>query len=84
MPILVSALERHGHLQLVPDVLAGLLTMSAATMDEALREARGMTPGRPRRHSPTLGGDPAQRRGTDLWRLERSAARVRGGGSGCA
>jgi hypothetical protein len=52
VPILVSAMERHGHLQLAPEVLAGLLTMSAATMDRALREARGATTGRPRRRSP--------------------------------
>jgi len=52
VPILVSAMERHGHLQLAPEVLAGLLTMSAATMDRALREARGATQGRPRRRSP--------------------------------
>ena len=52
MPILVSAMERHGHLQLAPEVLAGLLTMSAATMDRVLREARGATGARPRRCSP--------------------------------
>ena len=39
VPILVSAIERHGHIQLAPEVLAGLLTMSAATMDRALRPA---------------------------------------------
>jgi len=50
--ILVSALERHGHLQLAPEVLTGLLTMSAATMDRALWDARGATQGRPRRRSP--------------------------------
>ncbi len=52
VPILVAAMERHGHLQLAPGVLAGLLTMSAATMDRALREARGHAAGRPRRRSP--------------------------------
>ncbi len=51
VPILVSAMERHGHLQLAPEVLAGLLAMSAATMDRALREARGAAQGRPRRRS---------------------------------
>jgi hypothetical protein len=51
VPNLVSAMERHGHLQLAPEVLTGLLTMSAATMDRALREARGATQGRPRRRS---------------------------------
>ena len=52
VPILVSAMERHGHLRLAPEVLAGLLTMSAATMDRALRDARGATGARPRRRSP--------------------------------
>ena len=52
VPVLVAAMERHGHLQLAPGVLAGLLTMSAATMDRALREACGYTGGRPRRRSP--------------------------------
>ena len=54
VPNLVSAMERHGHLQLAPEVLTGLLTMSAATMDRALREVRGATQGRPRRRSPPL------------------------------
>jgi len=52
VPILISAMERHGHLQLAPEVLTGLLTMSAATMDRALGDARGATKGRPRRRSP--------------------------------
>ena len=34
-PILVEAMERHGHLQLAPEVRAGLLRMSAATIDRA-------------------------------------------------
>ena len=38
VPILVEAMERHGHLQLAPEVRAGLLAMSAATIDRALRE----------------------------------------------
>lgn len=52
MPILIPAMERHGHLHLAPKVLTGLLTMSAATIDRALREARGPSGGRPRRRSP--------------------------------
>ena len=52
VPILVSAMERHGRLRLAPEVLTGLLTMSAATIDRALREARGPLGGRPRRRSP--------------------------------
>ena len=33
LPILVEAMERHGHLQLVPEVRTRLLAMSAATID---------------------------------------------------
>ena len=36
----VEAMERHGHLALTPEVRAGLQTMSAATIDRALRWAR--------------------------------------------
>src|SRR3954465_8846244 len=39
-PILVEAMERHGHLQLAPEVRTRLLAMSAATMDRALRLVR--------------------------------------------
>jgi hypothetical protein len=40
MPILIEAMERHGHLQLVPEVRSSLLAMSAATIDRALRDIR--------------------------------------------
>ena len=40
LPILVEAMERHGHLQLVPEVRIRLMTMSAATIDRALRDIR--------------------------------------------
>jgi hypothetical protein len=52
VPILVEAMERHGHLQLAPEVRAGLEAMSAATIDRALREAREPGGGRKRRHAP--------------------------------
>jgi hypothetical protein len=52
VPILVDSMERHGHLQLAPEVRADLLAMSAATMDRALREARAPAGGRRRRHAP--------------------------------
>jgi len=44
-PILVAAMERHGRLQLAPEVRVGLLAMSAATIDRALGEVRGRTAG---------------------------------------
>lgn len=52
VPILIEAMERHGHLQLASDVRSGLLSMSAATIDRALREVRGRSGGRTRRRAP--------------------------------
>jgi hypothetical protein len=52
VPILVEAMERHGHLQLASEVRTGLLAISAATIDRALQEVRGRSGGRSRRRSP--------------------------------
>ena len=52
LPTLIDAMERHGHLQLAPEVHAGLLSISAATIDRALREVREPGGGRKRRHAP--------------------------------
>jgi hypothetical protein len=52
VPILVEAMERHGHLQLTPEVRSGLQTMSAATIDRALRQAREPGSRSRRRHAP--------------------------------
>jgi hypothetical protein len=41
VPVMLEAMERHGHLQLIAEVRTGLLAMSAATMDRALRKAKG-------------------------------------------
>jgi hypothetical protein len=49
VPILLDALERHGHLDLAPEVRTGLLAMSAATIDRALRAVREKTGQRGRR-----------------------------------
>jgi hypothetical protein len=40
VPVLVEAMERHGHLQLAPEVRISLLSMSAATIDRTLRSVR--------------------------------------------
>ena len=50
-PILVEAMERHGHLRLAPEVRASLLRMSAATMDRVLRAIREQAGRRARRRS---------------------------------
>jgi len=55
VPLLIDAMERHGHLQLAPEVRGGLLAMSAATIDRALREVRGQAGGGRRRASPSAG-----------------------------
>jgi hypothetical protein len=52
LPILVEAMERHGHLQLAPEVRAGLLAMSAATIDRALETVRRPSEGIRRRRAP--------------------------------
>ena len=51
VPVLLEAMERHGHLQLTAEVQHGLLAMSAATIDRALRAVRGRLVGRARRHA---------------------------------
>lgn len=45
LPILVDALERHGHLQLTSEIRTQLLTLSPATADQLLRPDRGMPHG---------------------------------------
>ena len=40
VPVLVESMERHGHLALDPVVRQQLLSMSAATIDRALRDAK--------------------------------------------
>ena len=41
VPVLVEAMERHGHLQLAPEVRISLRAMSPATIDRALRDVGG-------------------------------------------
>ena len=40
LPMLVASMERHGHIDLAPEVRTNLLVMSAATIDRALRPVR--------------------------------------------
>ena len=51
IPILVYAMERHGHLQLDPVVKAKLLQVSAATIDRALGDARNRVDGQRKRRT---------------------------------
>jgi hypothetical protein len=52
VPTLVDAMERPGHRHLAQEVRAGLLAMSAATIDLALHEIREPEGERRRRHAP--------------------------------
>ena len=54
MPVLIEAMERHGHVELAADIRAKLLAMSAATIDRALarvREGLGRRRRRPAAHA---------------------------------
>jgi hypothetical protein len=53
LPLLVPALERHGHLALEPSARIKLLAVSAATIDRLLAEARGLCARRRVRRAPT-------------------------------
>ena len=51
MPVLVEAMERHGHLRLGAEIRAAVLAMSASTIDRSLREVREQASGRKRRRT---------------------------------
>ncbi|MEY9126137.1 hypothetical protein ABIA06_005493 [Bradyrhizobium yuanmingense] len=51
MPALIEAMERHGHLDLAPEMRAKLLAMSAATIDRALVQVREKLGRKRRRHT---------------------------------
>jgi hypothetical protein len=51
VPILIEAMERHGHLDLAPLIRTRLLAMSAATIDRVLREVRESGGGKKRRRA---------------------------------
>src|SRR5271157_2234538 len=55
VPILIEAMERHGHLKVADEVRARLLSMSAATIDRLLREVREQSGGRKRRRAVASG-----------------------------
>lgn len=51
IPILIGAMERHGHLNLNAEIKAKLLQVSAATIDRALGDARSRVNGQRRRRT---------------------------------
>lgn len=62
IPMLLGAMERHGHLALDAEVRARLQTISAATIDRALAPARARTSSRRRR----VASSPAIRRSVPI------------------
>ena len=85
VPLLVAAMERHGHLQLAPEIRGGLLSMSAATIDRALQEIKGHAGGREIASScGAVIGSTAQCASSHVCRLERSGAWVHGSRPGGA
>ena len=67
MPTLVEAMERHGHPRLGPEIRAGLLAMSPATIDRSLRKVRERAGGR-RAVQHKAGADRDVRRNTAIHR----------------
>jgi hypothetical protein len=62
LPVLLPALERHGHVRLDPTVRERVMAVSAATIDRVLTDARATTGGRRRRPKAT----PSVRRSVPL------------------
>jgi len=76
IPTLVEAMERHSHVQLAREVRAGLLSISAATIDRALREVRGLSCGRARRRTAPSAAVRRAVPSANVHRLAGSAARL--------
>ena len=72
LPTLVEAMERHGHLDLADDVRRGLLNMSAATIDRALRTVPAAGVSRP----PGPGRNRGRPSGCGRVRLDLAPGRV--------
>ena len=53
LPVLLAALEKHGHMAVDPAVKTSLLALSAATMDRLLAPTRAVACGRRKRRAPS-------------------------------
>ena len=73
LPNLVDSMERHGHLELDPEVKSSLISVSAATLDRLLKPIR-TTAGSRRKRRPSMG--PSS--GPHLQRLEPAATGLLG------
>lgn len=69
IPLLVDAMERHGHLDLDPVIRAKVMEVSAATIDRVLAPVRAHIDGQRKRRRGGRLGDPAQRPGAHVRRL---------------
>jgi len=67
VPILIEAMERHGHLRLANEVRTRLLSMSAATIDRSLREVREQAGGRKTAPGGRVGFPAAKRAGENIF-----------------
>ena len=76
VPILIEAMERHGHLRLADEVRSGLLSMSAATIDRSLREVRERAGGRKAAPGGRVGFPAPKRAGENILGLARSPTGV--------
>ena len=75
LPTLMSALERHGHWQVDPDLRQKLLQISPATMDRLLAPARSAQGNQHRRRrTRVVTGGTAAHHGAHVQRLERRRA----------
>ena len=74
VPILLPALERHGHLKLDATIRSKILAMSAATIDRLLRVPRSATRTRRERRRVVPEACAAVMQAANLCRLERAAS----------
>jgi hypothetical protein len=80
VPILVEAMERHGHPQLALEVRDGLVSMSAATIDRALCKVKEQaTGGTGRRSASSAGVRRGWRIGINVWLKELTRCSHSGG-----
>jgi hypothetical protein len=73
IPLLIEAMERHGHLQLDPSMRTQLLQVSAATIDRLLSAARASANGQSSARGRGF-SDPTQHSGAHVLRLAQPAA----------
>ena len=82
LPHLIESMERHGHLDLDPEVRERLLTASAATLDRLLKPIRTTVASRRKRRRNLSAGRNIP--GPDLRRLEPPSPGLPGNRPGCS